>query len=54
MTTPKPKGGARPGAGRKKTGRKKKYIPIAVSNEKIEIFGIDNLKKYLQIEADKL
>lgn len=54
-TTPKPKGGARPGAGAKKTGRRKVWIPIAVREDRLQIAGgKEKAQKYLQSKADEI
>ena len=54
-TTPKPKGGARPGAGAKKTGRRKVWIPIAVREDRLqETGGKEKAQKYLQAKADEI
>ena len=56
MTTPpKPKGGARPGSGAKKTGRRKIWIPIAVREDRLQATGgEERAKKYLQSKADEI
>jgi hypothetical protein len=53
MTTKK-HGGARPNSGAKKTGKRKVWIPIAVTEDKIQEFTYAQTKKYLQEKADEL
>lgn len=55
MTTPKPKGGKRPGAGAKKTGRRKIWLSVAVREDRITANGgKDSTKILLQEKANTL